>query len=129
MTRLDDIEKRWEKASSGPWYAAWISDADHLDGRHVVMWDAQAPNSRHDAMLADELVEDDAEAIAHAREDVPWLIEQVRESARREITAFGEYQAWLEEKAQLLLEIKELKEKLCTYPDGLCKCPHFRGAP
>ncbi len=30
---------------------------------------------------------------------------------------------------ELRARIRELEAQICTYPDGLCKCPHFRGTP
>lgn len=45
----------------------------------------------------------------------------------------SERKRWSDEFNRLVLDwhdkVKELEAKICTYPDGLCKCPHFRGTP
>ncbi|WP_374711519.1 hypothetical protein [Symbiobacterium terraclitae] len=55
--RLREIQERVSKASEGPWYVQSPRVASVADGR----W------------------EENAEFIAHAREDVPWLLSLLRE--------------------------------------------------
>lgn len=80
MSRVDDIRARAEAATQGPW-AIW-HDLDHRG--FTTVGDAES----YDEILANGeceesnptahvYVEEDAEFIAHAREDVPWLLEHV----------------------------------------------------
>jgi hypothetical protein len=65
--RLADIKAREQAAFGGPWEAL---DADE-NGMHAVAVDGTVLVEVGDFC--------DAEFIAHAREDVPWLVERVRE--------------------------------------------------
>lgn len=78
--RLAEIEARVEAATEGPWRFQPEGEShcgepqccsDYWDNR---IWGA-------DRVLAEShmLSEADAEFVAHARTDVPWLIEQVRQ--------------------------------------------------
>lgn len=91
--KLDEIEKRAERATEGPWdygddaliaqqisgdvkYSQWLL---HKDGEPIVhvridhyKYIGGAPPGDH------VLKREDAEFIAHARQDVPRLIEEVR---------------------------------------------------
>lgn len=67
MSRLDEIKAREQAAFGGPWEAL---DADE-NGMHAVAVDGTVLVEVGDFC--------DAEFIAHAREDVPWLVERVRE--------------------------------------------------
>lgn len=78
--RLAEIEARMEAATEGPWRFEPEGEShcgepqccsEYWDNR---IWGA-------DRVLAEShmLYEADAEFIAHARTDVPWLVEQVRE--------------------------------------------------
>ena len=67
MSRLDEIKAREQAAFGGPWEAL---DADE-NGMHAVAVDGTVLVEVGDFC--------DAEFIAHAREDVPWLIERIGE--------------------------------------------------
>ena len=94
--RVKEIEGRAEKAKPGPW--TWELNGFSDDPKELQVdhgWSHQGPDlvSAGDAQVivaaswghdADGLSIDraDAEFIAHAREDVPWLCERLRELAR-----------------------------------------------
>ena len=63
MNRLNEIEARANAATEGPWNV-FMGRIDH-PGRSLV------------AVAYDVGCDEDAEFIAHARTDVPWLLEQV----------------------------------------------------
>jgi hypothetical protein len=71
--RLVAIRERTEAATDGPWTADRDScQVDTPDGRALVLLDDRAEPSRGIS---------DTEFIAHAREDVPWLL-AIAEAAR-----------------------------------------------
>ena len=78
MSRLDEIKARAEAATLGPWHA-W----DRGIGWEVHKGEECAPGGRScDALngeFRDTFTREDAEFIAAAREDVPWLIERIGE--------------------------------------------------
>ena len=82
MNRLDKIEARANAATEGPWevkpYNGWHDASDEIDS-FVGPSDAtiveQLGCGCCDVGL--EVSPTDAEFIAHARTDVPWLLEQV----------------------------------------------------
>jgi len=70
LRRLDEIESRVSGATPGPW--VYIHAADALDSPKI--WS----NTRGRVFYGD--VDDtDGEFIAHARDDVPWLVKTCRE--------------------------------------------------
>ena len=91
MTRLEEIQKRVEKASEGPW--AWQTYGEKTNAFVVggaVAEDGSPLSGRLDG--EDEFVVDpicgleestvnyeDADFIAHSREDIPYLLAQVEE--------------------------------------------------
>jgi hypothetical protein len=75
MSRLDEIEARAEAASNGPWW---------FDGRDIFH---KPSDSNLDAIViplpltwheTQAVARADAEFVAHARDDIPWLIARVR---------------------------------------------------
>lgn len=99
MSRIDEIQARCDKATTGPWFAV---ESD--DGHEIRMGDYLASYNelRRGGLLAhhiieynhnceyDDEIEDDhpanqqaeeananAEFIAHAREDIPWLLSEL----------------------------------------------------
>lgn len=83
MSKIDEIEARWRKATKGPWY---------LDFQHngLLMGVAPVSGRPHDLWMVAHMCEfrygrehpnqrEDAEAIAAAPEDIRILIERVRE--------------------------------------------------
>ena len=105
MSREDEIKARLEKATKGPWY--WNVNPKHKqielrNGGNIVMdfirWGmggamprfnirglmrkaseltSNWPGRDHHASWAQQLSNPDAVFIAHAREDVPWLLAEV----------------------------------------------------
>ncbi len=71
---LDEIEKRWEAATSGPW-TSWVEGRDHLSGSSFIMTSAQDIEFMG-ATVADQ------DFIAHAHQDVPCLLNEVRRLRR-----------------------------------------------
>lgn len=82
IARLDAIRERVEAASAGPWYhdpqRDWI-----YGGIYSTPGDHYPPElhcgSQIMAVLYDELhgTEADGEFLAHAREDIPWLLAEL----------------------------------------------------
>ena len=78
MSRLKEIEERLAKATPGPWIR---------DGAGCLQWEVSPLALEHagarisvlPTIDGEELMDccDDAEFIAHSREDVEWLVEQV----------------------------------------------------
>lgn len=86
MNRLDKIEARANAATKGPW-APWKDQdgAKHMQGLLMVgNADAVIPEGElwvEDVdinPIAHTYTPEDREFIAHARTDVPWLLEQVK---------------------------------------------------
>ncbi len=82
MSRLEEIKERVKKATKGPW-----ESSENL-GDHSV----QGPDGPVAAVTYAyaegpiSLDECDAEFIAHARDDIPWLLEHLKEA--REVIEF-----------------------------------------
>jgi transcriptional regulator with XRE-family HTH domain len=82
MDRLDEIEARANAAAPGP----WVVGPSHVDCGEVWIH-TRAPLPPPDDPMADPSVictglDDspaDAAFIAHAREDIPWLVSRIRE--------------------------------------------------
>jgi hypothetical protein len=71
LARLDEIEARANAASEGPWSQG--DTEEHGSGRDDAVY---LPN---DDWLCDPMAcVEDAAFIAHARQDIPWLIAQLR---------------------------------------------------
>lgn len=79
--RLEEIQARADKATDGPWAAHVDRFQDEsyrdIDGAWIPGV-AEKGFYEGDKPALSMLDPEDAEFIAHAREDVPWLIEQVR---------------------------------------------------
>ena len=72
--RLDEIRQREQAATPGPWLADVLTDAGN---RPVVVLPDPDDDDRADLLFAadaPQATEDDAEFVAHAREDVPRLL-------------------------------------------------------
>jgi hypothetical protein len=85
MSRLEEIQARAEAATEGPW-SIW-HDLDHQGFKTV--GDAESYQEVLETGETDEsnptahvYTEHDAEFIAHAREDAPWLIRRVQRLVR-----------------------------------------------
>ena len=84
MSKLDDIQARADKASTGP----WAVDHEDYDGASVYMNDGIGWGRAYvctDLQQGEDEGANDAEFIAHAREDVPKLVAALR--AAEEVAA------------------------------------------
>jgi hypothetical protein len=85
-TRLAEIRARADKATPGPWYRA---DGD-LEGFPGSV-DVQDERSFGICSMAERgAYADSADFIAHARADIPWLLERLRDSALECVSAYGQ---------------------------------------
>lgn len=73
--KLAEIQARVDAASAGPW-KAFIEDRDHTSGSSFIMV-GQGSSRGQDIELSGATT-GDYDFIAHARQDVPALIEEVR---------------------------------------------------
>lgn len=80
--RLAEIRARAEKATLGPWQQ-WFSDPT----AHMIVAEARASDGFQ--QVAENVTDEDAEFIAHARTDIPYLLDLVDELERR-LNAKGE---------------------------------------
>ena len=67
---LDDIERRASRATAGPW-TSFVEGRDHVSGSSFIRTGAD------DIELSGATI-DDQDFIAHARQDIPALIAEVR---------------------------------------------------
>jgi len=73
--RLNEIERRIQKASVGPW-VSYVEGRDHTAGSNFIM--TGPPDNRgedielHGATVADQ------DFVAHARSDMPLLLMEIR---------------------------------------------------
>lgn len=72
---LRAIAARCERATPGPW-TSMIEGRDHPSGSSFIM--TGAPGSRGEDIELSGASPDDQDFIAHARQDVPRLMEEVR---------------------------------------------------
>lgn len=72
---LGEIIARCECASPGPW-TSMIEGRDHTSGSSFIM--TGAPNDRGEDIELSCATSGDQDFIAHARQDVPRLVEEVR---------------------------------------------------
>ena len=74
MSRLDEIKARAEAATKGPWSSDWS------EGEVPVFYGQTTKISGTFSVEANTI--EDAAFIAAAREDVPWLVDQVESLER-----------------------------------------------
>ncbi len=78
MSKLQEIKKRADAATEGPWVCSFVKDGDEIDSFDV--------SAFVDGPLVCEMddVSNESKAnqqfIAHARADVPWLLERLEEA-------------------------------------------------
>ncbi|MGN0402068.1 MAG: hypothetical protein ACI4HQ_07395 [Acetatifactor sp.] len=68
-TRIKEIEKRCNKATEGPWIS-FVEGRDHTCGSNFIK------TAGEDIELIGATI-DDQDFIANARQDIPWLINEV----------------------------------------------------
>ena len=76
---LEEINARCEAASVGPW-VSYIEGRDHTSGSSFIMT-GEGENRGNDIELSGA-TSDDQDFIAHARQDVPRLIEEIKRLRR-----------------------------------------------
>ena len=72
---LEEIKRRCDAASAGPW-KAWIEGRDHTSGSSMVQTGAE------DIEMSGA-TDADYDFIAHARQDVPMLLAEIRRLRRK----------------------------------------------
>lgn len=68
-TKLEQIRERCNRATKGPWIS-FVEDRDHTCGSNFIK------TSGNDIELIGATV-DDQDFIANARQDIPWLINEI----------------------------------------------------
>ena len=99
MSRLDEIKARADAATEGP----WVRDMHSPDMSGRSGWYIRGPRKLglRSMVLNSRMLPGDAEFIEHAREDVPWLVDQV-ESLER----------WKFEACEVMSGLRELGKAL-----------------
>ena len=99
MPRLDEIRARCDAATDGPW--KWGGPAHGNDGNLPHLRDLHG-NDLCDFGSAGAYIDygtppsaEDAAFIAHSREDVPWLLEQLDDAREGEAAITAEYAEFL----------------------------------
>jgi hypothetical protein len=72
---LAEIQARADRASSAPW-TSMIEGRDHTSGSSFIM--VGLPTARREDMEISGATADDLDFIAHARQDVPRLLGEIR---------------------------------------------------
>ncbi len=85
MSRLDEIKARADAATEGP----WVRDMHSPDMSGRSGWYIRGPRKLglRSMVLNSRMLPGDAEFIEHAREDVPWLVDQVESLERWKVEA------------------------------------------
>lgn len=76
---LDEILRRCEAAAPVPW-VSYVEGRDHTSGSSFIM--TGPPEDRGEDMEFSGVLPADQDFIAHARQDVPRLVEEVRRLRR-----------------------------------------------
>lgn len=77
---LAEIQARCDRASPGPW-KSMVEGRDHSSGSSFIM--RGPPEARAEDLELTGATPDDQDFIAHARDDVPRLLEEVRQLRSR----------------------------------------------
>jgi hypothetical protein len=72
---IAEIQARCDRVSPGPW-KSMIEGRDHTSGSSFIM--TGPPNTRGEDIELSGATVDDQDFIAHARQDVPRLLEEVK---------------------------------------------------
>ena len=85
MSRLDEIKARAEAATEGP----WVRDMHSPDMSGRSGWYIRGPRKLglRSMVLNSRMLSGDAEFVEAAREDVPWLVDQVESLERWKVEA------------------------------------------
>lgn len=107
MTRLDDIESRWARATKGHWHVC--DNPNHADLGPHIMSDEQAETVL--VIKADS--PETALAVATAPEDIAWLLARVRkmEKGLKDVAVWGRLNCdageWVQFRAERALDLGE----------------------
>ncbi|MCX6785204.1 MAG: hypothetical protein NTV81_04795 [Candidatus Komeilibacteria bacterium] len=71
---LEEIKQRCERASPGPW-RSMVEGRDHTSGSDFIMTGTTEARGEDIELLGATI--DDQEFIAHARQDIPRLLEEI----------------------------------------------------
>mgnify|MGYP001099122022 CR=1 FL=1 len=74
---LIKIEERCNATQNGPW-KAYIEDRDHENGSDFIMTGDQCSGNRGEDLEITGATVADYDFIAHAKQDIPRLIEEIR---------------------------------------------------
>lgn len=74
---LNAIELRANRAQQGPW-KAYIENRDHESGDNFIMTGEFDSSSRGEDIYLSGATDADHDFIAHARQDIPRLIQEIR---------------------------------------------------
>lgn len=75
---LNEIELRANQAQQGPW-KAYIENRDHESGSSFIMTGIEGDGSRGEDIELLGATDADYDFIAHARQDIPRLIQEIRQ--------------------------------------------------
>ena len=75
---LNEIELRANQAQKGPW-KAYVENRDHESGSSFIMTGAEDGGSRGEDIELLGATDADYDFIAHARQDIPRLIHEIRQ--------------------------------------------------
>lgn len=70
---LENIQRRCKAATPGPWISSW-EGRDHTSGESVIL---RGDQRQYDDLYISPSTLADQDFIAHAREDVPKLVDEV----------------------------------------------------
>ena len=71
---LDEIRRRCEKASAGPW-KSYVEGRDHWGGDSFIL--TGDGENRGEDLYISGATNDDQDFIAHARQDIPRLLDEI----------------------------------------------------
>lgn len=110
-TRLQEIQERCEKATKGPWRAGRWGGQCHIPEHVNAKRHPGPPECKYDPIFYEggpqitadvnvsvvgttydelEIADADVDFIVHARQDVPWLLQQLADASSRLATLEGE---------------------------------------
>ncbi|HEX3860760.1 MAG TPA: hypothetical protein VHY35_03635 [Stellaceae bacterium] len=74
VSELDEIRQRCDDATAGPW-KSFVEGRDHTSGSSFIM--TGGGNGRGDDIELAEATTADQDFIAHARQDIPRLLDEI----------------------------------------------------
>jgi len=123
MTRLDEIAQRAENATKGPWHSPGLGEV-HSDHDHGIYVRVLAPDEP-DPVVADLCGDADAEFIAHAREDIPYLLAEVRRLDAEKVADQRFHERYKAMAVTLEAEVRSLQQQLAEPNIWICQTCGF----